>query len=351
MKSKLLLFLLIPLLSFAQIPAYYSPVNFNTSGDNIMLQLSQLITTTHTTNLPYTSSTLPDTWAALKTTDLEFNGSNNVLLIYGWNDTDTDITNDRTRNKDLSCHTSSCSGLWVREHVFPRSLGTPNLGFELAGSDAHNLRSIDNSRNNTRSNRKFEAGSGQASYINAAGNWFPGDEWKGDVARMMMYMYLRYPTQCNPLAVGVGSTSYSQLGDMPNIFLEWNQQDPVSAYEITRNNVLQNMQGNRNPFIDNPYLATLIWNGPIAPDTWNLLSTSDQVIESIYIFPTVTYDYVNIANQQNRTFNYTIYNYLGQATSSGSTSDKIDLSNNSSGMYIIKLDSEGQSKTYKVFRK
>ena len=133
--------------------------------------------------------------------------------------------------------------------------------------------------------------------------------------------------------------------------VEWNQQDPVSAYEITRNNVLQNMQGNRNPFIDNPYLATLIWNGPIAPDTWNILSTGDQVIESIYIYPTVTYDYVNITNQQNRTFNYTIYNYLGQTINSGSTSDKIDLSNNCSGMYIIKLDTESQTKTYKVFLK
>ena len=102
MKLKLLLFLLIAFLTLTQIPAYYSPVNFNTTGDNIMIQLSHLITTTHTTNLPYTLSTLPDRWVALKTTDLEVNGSNNVLLIYGWNDTDTDFTNDITRQKDLS---------------------------------------------------------------------------------------------------------------------------------------------------------------------------------------------------------------------------------------------------------
>lgn len=350
MKKITSLLILLPFLCLAQIPAYYNSVDFNSNGVNLMQQLAQLITATHTTNLPYTSSVLPDTWDALKTTDLEFNGSQNVLLIYGWNDTDTDFTNDRTRNKDLSCHTSSCSGLWVREHVFPRSLGTPNLGFEFAGADAHNLRAIDNSRNNTRSNRPFEAGSGQASYVTAAGNWFPGDEWKGDVARMMMYMYLRYPTQCNPIAVGIGSTSYSSMGDMPDIFLEWNQQDPVSDYERTRNNVLENMQGNRNPFIDNPYLATLIWNGPIATDTWNIMSVSQTAIDEIILYPTITYDYINIENKESKVLEYTIFNTTGQKISTGTTVEKIDISNNPSGMYIIKLGLEGHSKTYKIIR-
>jgi endonuclease I len=341
---------LFPIIIFAQIPAYYSPVNFSLSGDELKVQLTQLITDTHTTNLPYTSSE-PDTWDALKLTDLDPSNNNNVFLIYGWNDLDAIADNDRTRNKDLSCHTTSCAGLWVREHIFPRSLGTPNLGFEFAGSDAHNLRAIDYSRNNTRSNRIFDIGSGEASYVTSTGTWFPGDEWIGDIARMIMYMYVRYPSQCAAVSVGVGSTSYSNYGDMPNIFLEWNQQDPVSIYEQNRNNVLQNMQGNRNPFIDNPYLATLIWNGPTAQDTWNLLSIETSTLESIVIYPTVTYDYVNVSNQQNKTFEYTIYNYIGQSINTGSTTDKIDISNNASGMYIIKLDCEGQSKKYKVFRK
>jgi endonuclease I len=351
MKSKLLLFLLLPFITLAQIPAYYSPIDFTQTGNNLKLQLAQLISDTHTTNLPYTSSTLPDTWDALKLSDLDPTNTNNVLLIYGWNDTDAILDNDRTRSKDLSCHTSTCTGLWVREHVYPRSLGNPNLGFELAGSDAHNLRSIDNARNSSRSNRIFEQGTGESSYITPSGNWYPGEEWRGDVARMIMYMYLRYGNQCLATVVGVGLTTYSTLGDMPNVFLDWNALDPVSPYELNRNTVLQNMQGNRNPFIDNPYLAKLIWNGPAANNTWNLLSLNATVIESIVIYPSVTYDYVNVSNQQNKTFKYTIYNYIGQSINSGTTTDKIDISNNASGMYIIKLDSEGHSKTYKVFRK
>ena len=44
---------------------------------------------------------------------------------------------------------------------------------------------------------------------------------------------------------------------------------PVSAFEIQRNNVIEGAQGNRNPFIDNPYLATLIWGGNPAENKWN----------------------------------------------------------------------------------
>jgi endonuclease I len=77
-----------------------------------------------------------------------------------------------------------------------------------------------------------------------------------------MYMYVRYPSQSIATTVGAGSTTYSV--DMPNVFLDWNAADPVSQYELNRNNILNTIQGNRNPFIDNPYLATVIWNGPTA---------------------------------------------------------------------------------------
>lgn len=348
MKQALYLFLF-PILCLAQIPAYYSTIDFTQTGNNLKTQLTTLITSTHTTNLPYTTTGTTDTWDALYQTDLNPNNSNNVLLLYGWNDTDTDITNDFSRDKTLSCHTSSCSGLWVREHVFPRSLGTPNLGFELAGADAHHLRSIDSQRNNSRSNRIFEEGSGiDMSYITTAGNWYPGNQWKGDIARMIMYMYVRYTTQCLPTNVGVGSTSYSPLADMPNVFLDWNQQDPVSQYEINRNNILNTLQGNRNPFIDNPYLATIIWNGPQATDTWGILSTQNNVFSNITIYLTITKDIVHISNTNNTQYTYKIYNTIGQLINSNTTTDIIDISNNTKGLYLINLQIENQTKTFKV---
>lgn len=340
---KRLLFLLIPVLGFAQIPAYYSSIDFSQSGEALKSQLTVLITNTHTTELTYT----PGVWDALVQTDLDPNNTANVLLVYGYNDTDAIASNDRSRDKTLSCHTSSCSGLWVREHVFPRSLGNPNLEFEGPGADAHHLRAIDNSMNNTRSNRPYAAGSGNAGAL-SGGNFYPGDEWKGDVARMIMYMYVRYQSQCLPTAVGVGSTSYSTLGDMPNIFLEWNAQDPVSTYEMNRNNILQGLQGNRNPFIDDPYIATRIWNGPAAQDSWGVLGI--QVVatpEEFTVYPTVTNGIMHVANA---TGNYScvLYNSLGQESHIRVNDNTVDASGNASGIYFLKVSNGEVSKTFKI---
>jgi len=255
--------------SRGQIPSYYQNINLNLTGDQLKNELSNLISTTHQTQLEYTSSVSVDTWDVIKISDVFSSDTSKVLLIYGYNDNDASVENDRTRAKSLSCHTSSCFGLWNREHVFPKSLASPNLvtNFPSAGTDVHNLRACDYSTNASRSNKKFDAGNGNSS-SNNQGNWYPGDEWKGDVARIIMYMYLRYPNQCEPTSVGVGTQLFSPNGDMPDLFLNWNFSDPVSEFEETRNNSIANVQGNRNPFIDNPYLATLIWNGPAAEDKW-----------------------------------------------------------------------------------
>ena len=135
-----LFFLFATTLVLAQTPAYYSSIDFSKTGDNLKTQLSTLITNTHVINLPYTATGTTDVWDALSQTDLDPNNSNNVLLVYGFNDADTDVTNDRTRDVNAKCHTSSCVGLWNREHTYARSLRTPNLGTDLAGSDAPRCR-------------------------------------------------------------------------------------------------------------------------------------------------------------------------------------------------------------------
>ena len=337
---------------FGQIPVYYSVVDFSQSGENLKQQLSQLITSTHTTNLMYTSSSLPDTWLAVKNGDLEPTNLNNVLLIYGWNDTDGQFTTDRVRDVNSSCHTSSCNGFWVREHVFPRSLGTPNLGSEFAGADAHNLRAIDNQRNNLRSNRIFDTGLGTASYVLPNGNWYPGDEWIGDVARIIMYMYLRYPTQCSALSVGAGTTSISPLNDMPDIFLLWNAIDPVSSLEINRNNAISNLQGNRNPFIDNPYLATKIWNGTPATDTWTVLNIQPDISEKIQLYPTVTDGMIWVNNlSENVKLTYHVTNSIGHTIKQGNLENHINLENEKQGFYLIKIENGLESMVFKVVRR
>lgn len=343
--KKITFLLLLPFYCLAQIPQYYSSIDFTQNAETVKTQLATLITNTHTYQLIYT----PDVWNALKQSDLDPTNNQKVLLIYGYNDADGITSNDRTRSKDLSCHTSSCAGFWVREHVFAQSNGVPPLGQEGPGSDAHHLRSIDSQMNGTRGNKLFATGSGNAQSMGTT-SWYPGDEWKGDVARMMMYMYVRYQSQCLPTNIGQGSTSHSPLGDMPNIFLEWNQQDPVSPYELNRNTVLQGMQGNRNPFIDNPYLATMIWGGPAATDSWGVLATDVAVAQdNLVLYPTVTTGVVNVENAAGRTFTYAAYNSLGQQAPLQVSGNVINMANNARGMYILTLtDDAGISKTFRI---
>jgi len=258
--------------------SYYNDVDKTLSGEALKAALATKITATHTTALVYT----PGVWEACKATDKNPSNSNEVLLIYGWeNGTDGTIINDRERGID---NNGGGQGEWNREHVFSRSLGNPNLEFTGPGADAHNLRPADASLNSERSNRKFGLGSGNSgnSTDTYPGNtaFYPGDEWKGDVARMMMYMYLRYGDQCLPTAVGVGSTTFTG-DDMIDLFLKWNVEDPVSDFEKGRNTFHEDAtnntyaQGNRNPFIDNPYLATRIWGGDSAEDVWGIYTSSD----------------------------------------------------------------------------
>ncbi|RZK11405.1 MAG: T9SS type A sorting domain-containing protein [Flavobacterium sp.] len=342
MKKIFLGLFLMPLFCVAQIPAYYATVDFTQTGESLRTELTSLVSTTHTYNLIYT----PDVWNALKLADLDPTDNTKVLLVYGYEDgTDNLFFNDRRRDKNLSCHTSSCTGLWVREHTFPRSLGNPNLGSEFAGSDAHHLRAIDSQFNNTRSNRIYDEGIGNAVVL-SNGNFYPGDEWKGDIARMMMYMYLRYPTQCPATVVGAG-TATNPFSDMPDIFLNWNAQDPVSAYEMNRNEVLEDLQGNRNPFIDNPYLATIIWGGTVATDSWNVLSVPEKEMESVMLYPTVTSGKLYVKNPNGNT-DYMIYNSIGQLVQSGKTDHQIDIQNKTTGIYFVTLKKENASKVFKI---
>ncbi|ULC58387.1 endonuclease [Flaviramulus sp. BrNp1-15] len=260
MKIKKLLFcftlFLIPFLGISQIPSYYNDVNLNQTGQSLQDELATKIISTHATFLSYT----PGVWDALKQTDLDPNDNSKVLLIYGYNDNDGDPKSDRTRGVNMN---GGNVGDWNREHVYAKSLGNPNLGTSGPGADAHHLRPSDTQWNSTRSNRKFTDGSGNAGIVGSF--WYPGDEWKGDVARMMMYMYLRYGSQCLPVNVGEGNP-VSGDANMIDLFLQWNVEDPVSAFEDQRNPILENIQGNRNPFIDNPAFATQIWGGPQAED-------------------------------------------------------------------------------------
>ncbi|SNR15728.1 endonuclease [Tenacibaculum jejuense] len=251
--------------------SYYNDVDLNLTGTSLRDALAVKIINTHTNALDYT----PGIWEASRATDVNPLNSSEVLLIYGYS---ASGTTSRTRGIN---NNGGSNGEWNREHVFANSLGNPDL--DASGTngppyaDAHNLRPSDTQVNSSRGNKRFATGSGNSGAV--TNGWYPGDEWKGDVARIIMYMYLRYGDQCKPTQVGVGNSSGTP-DDMIDLFLQWNAEDPVSDVEKQRNTFHENTsntyaQGNRNPFIDNPRLATRIWGGPNAEDIWGIYSSSD----------------------------------------------------------------------------
>lgn len=334
--------------------AYYNNFNWTLTGSSLKTALATKITSTHTNKLSYA-----EIWNASKITDLDPTNSNNVLLLYGWeNGTDSDVTNDLSRNKNSN---GGNSGQWNREHVYAKGLGTPALddgGSSDAGEDAHHLRAADVQRNNSRGSLRFASGSGNSGTV--VGGWYPGDQWKGDVARMMMYMYLRYGTQCLPKNVGTaGLPTVTTDTDMIQLLLQWNADDPVSTYEDARNtyhgSTATYAQRNRNPFIDNPYLATVIWGGPVAENRWPnvFLSTEDfDALANVMVYPNPSTNHrINISSEvivdEIQLIN--VNGQVMQQIKNPAFNDRtFTLENLNSGFYFLKLSSDNQSVTKKI---
>lgn len=330
--------------AFAQQP-YYNGIDITLTGQDLYFELQGLI------NNASGTFTYGDVRDSVKITDEDPDNANNVLLVYGHTD-DGNCTTDRSRDKDDFGGTS-CE--YNREHVFARSNADPEMGSASNGStgitaDPHNLRPSDQAMNGNKGNRKFADGSGNAG--NAGANWYPGDEWKGDVARMMMYMYTRYGDRCLPSLNGVGLTQGST--DMLQVYLQWNVDDPVNDFEDQRNPHLESVYGNRNPFIDNPYLATIIWGGPAAEDRWSIASTQDVNTLQISLYPNPANELVYVKNATGAIDSYAIYDVFGKLINNAPfdvSENSIDVSAFASGLYFFEFSSEGNRIVHKVLVK
>jgi endonuclease I len=340
----LLFFLVISLQlsnSFSQNNSYYSSISIADSGLILKQKLTTILQSTHTNFLSYT----PGVWNVLDNSDQDSENSLKVVLLYGSNDNDASTINDRTRLKSMKLTGSGNAGYWNREHTFPKSLGTPDLGTSGAGSDAHHLRPCDVQMNSARGNRIFVNGNGSAQAIGSTG-FFPGEEWKGDVARMIMYMYLRYPNQCNAASVGNPTQTISQIDQIPDIFILWHEQDSVSSLEIQRNQKVFEAQGNRNPFIDNPDFATRIWRK--AENNSSNVSVSSLVENAFQVYPNPTQENLSITFPETLEWNFTISDGLGREVLSGEQTNLIHLETISPGNYFLNIHSKDQTWVKKI---
>lgn len=154
------------------------------------------------------------------------------------------------------------AGTWNREHTWPKSLSGGNWGEGKAGTDILHLRPTYQTPNSTRGNNKFaEISGGQKRTHNgmdfgytSGSNFMPLDAVKGDVARIIMYVWVAYKDY------------YSSMPNITNVFesydtlLKWHTQDKPDLMEAHRNDVAEDSyQKNRNPFVDHPEYAWKIF--------------------------------------------------------------------------------------------
>lgn len=271
--------------------------------------------------------------------------SNQVWLLY---------TEEGRAKLDLQT-SSSNAGKWNREHTFPRSRGgffdieedevadgidvfwtTEADSLRHGNSDAHALRAADAAENSTRGNQHY------GEYVGPSGTL---GSFRGDVARSVLYMEIRY----NGLEVVNGfPNTTGQLGDLATL-LDWHRNDPPDDFEMNRNNIVFNWQKNRNPFIDQPLLVEYIW-GTNVGDTWDQsLSIDDNERSKISLYPNPTngrlyisglhnVDRVEVFSVEGKRLMYfnTVTNYID-----------IDIA---SGLYLVKLISNNRSVIKKVIK-
>lgn len=211
-------------------------------------------------------------WEALEFTDQCDSIQSNVVLIYSMR-SQPKQHRDRGTSFNYTATGYTLNDSWNREHVWPKSHGFPNEK-DTAYTDLHHLRPADRSINSARNTRSFD--NSEEPYLDNGGtvptpcktsksqySWEPPDAVKGDIARMMFYMVVRYEGPTYDLELVdyvVPNNNKSPILGKLSTLLMWHKMDPVDDRERRRNNMIYTQyQGNRNPFIDHPEFVDLIW--------------------------------------------------------------------------------------------
>ncbi len=281
----------------ASLPAYYAKIE-GKSAKSLFDAVHEVV------KVGYSSLGYDGLWGAYQHTDLRDNGK--IWDMYS----DCSWT---YKSDQCGSYSSECD-CYNREHSIPKSwYGDTKSG---PGCDIFHLVPTDGKVNGMRSNYAFgEVSSASYTFDGAklgssksititngntiAGNegtsiscsankvFEPRDEYKGDFARGYFGAMIRWAGDHQSFTDGDGGKIFSSSYAAGSfgltkygvaLLMKWHRQDPVSQKEVDRNNGIQQTQGNRNPFIDYPYLAEFIW-GEKAGESINLndlITSSDS---------------------------------------------------------------------------
>ncbi len=266
--------------------------------------------------------------------------------------------------------TSSIVGKWNREHIFCQSRG----GFEVANgdtadgigvwnstsaasfvdgvSDAHHIRAENGQENTSRNNKNYGTVNSATVYAGPSGTQ---GSWRGDVARALFYMAVRFdglnvvngdPSEYLPST----SIASGNIGDLATL-LVWNHSDPRDDFEMNRNNYIYTWQMNRNPFIDYPLLVDHIFGANFGQPWSSSLSIQNPIENNVAVYPNPTTDYIIVAGLEGNS-KVEIYTITGQMVQSQNFENEIRINLDlNAGMYLVKVSNGFQSTTKKIIVK
>ena len=319
-----------PNLLIGQIPSGYYNAAENKVDQALRTALHNIID--DHIEFPYTNSAT-DTWDILQESDADPVNSNNVLLIY-------------TRESVNGPQEYNGGSGWNREHVWAKSRG--DFGTATGeGTDVHNLRASNINVNSTRNNYSFDNCDTNCSqsfgnyYSGSARVFEPRDQDKGDVARIIFYMEVRYEGDNGEEDLEMTNNILFYNNEprhgVRSTLLEWHELDPVDDFERNRNDVIYSYQGNRNPFIDHPELVDYIW-GDQQQAAWNssLSNPTVQTDRELFISNPVQASYVDIPSSINAN-TIALYNVQGKQMSNlPGTAGRIKMPI-TSGIYFLRF--------------
>ena len=336
---------------------YYEEANGKAS--EILKEALHQIISNHVV-FPYTSSST-DTWDILQLSDQDPQNHDNMILVYTGRSQDKGYRDGTGNYSQYENGNGTHNNSWNREHVWPKSHGFPDQD-DNAYTDVHNLKPCDRSVNTSRGTKDYDFGGSQHSEatecLTDSDSWEPSDFVKGDIARILFYMVVRYDPgyDHNNNSFDLELVDYTTpnnndpiLGKLSSL-IQWHYDDPVDDFEIKRNEIIYGFQENRNPFIDHPSLVSYLW-GENYGENWNEnLGIDDVPIENSFIYPNPSEGIINFTNNliDER---IQIFSINGDKVYDKTiTNNSIDL-DLQSGFYLLKISNNSRVLNHKIIIK
>jgi endonuclease I len=361
MKKFVLIVIFCPLLLSAQAPSDYYNSAENKKDASLKTALFNIIKNPDVTTYAglwtafYSSDTRPDDWKV-------------------W-DMYSDIP-DGTPPYIYEFQTDQCGNYnsendcYNREHSFPKSwFGGevspmyrdlvhiyPTDGYVNAQRGNYPYGEVESANWTSQNGSKRGSGKSSMGYTDIV--FEPIDAYKGDFARTYFYMVTCYEdrvvawfnnAEAKPILAG---NSYPAFKDWAvDLLLKWHRQDAVSPKEIDRNNVVMDVQGNRNPFIDYPELVEYIWGNQKGEIWRSNVGIAEANIAEIEIYPMPAKDFIVVkAENSQQSFDYEISTISSQIIKKGEANfnKQINITSLQNGMYWVKIIFEGKISVKKL---